>query len=204
MNKHFLFISLLSFIYQLLLSFAIELEQNILDISDFTFYYQTYHYSFDSLSTETQIIYNDDLQTNITIDFDDKIISLIIDNNQSFNILNDNEWNEISLISSIEEDINIDEDDDEEDIINVSNKRSLLRYRKHRHRHRHRHYGHSRVKFTGVRHGRKWRDAKNYCKLTRRGILATIKNAGENNKVTRECGKMGNKWHCWIGLRRYD
>ena len=196
MNKHFLFISLLSFIHHLLLSFAIEIERNLLDISDFTFYYQTYHYSFNSLSTETKIIYNDDLQTNITINFGDTI-SLIIDNTQSFNILNNHEWDEISLISSIEDDDQSEQEQEQEgeeseEVIHTANRRSLLRHHHHHHGHHHgHHYGHlggfHGKKFSGVRHGRNWDAAKNYCKLTRRGILATIHNSNDNNKVTREC-----------------
>ena len=195
-TDNFVFI-VLSLIYHLLLSFGHKFEKNILDISDYTFHYKTYHYSLDFLSTATTTIYNDDLQTNITIHFTDTI-SVIIDNNQTINILNDNEWNEISLISSIQS--IQDEFDSEED--HEANRRTLLRRRRRRKKRRGGRGGNAGREYNGVRHGRKWRDAKNYCKISKRGILATIHSAGENNKVSRECAKMGRKWHCWIGLRR--
>ena len=92
------------------LSFTQSLNDNaILDISDFTFYYNSYHYMLRSLSSTGSIsIYNKDLQTNITIITDFVTTNLILHNINDntmikLNFSNDNDWDEITITSPVKD-----------------------------------------------------------------------------------------------------
>merc|ERR1712154_288303 len=45
-------------------------------------------------------------------------------------------------------------------------------------------------------------EAQTYCQNTKRGQLATIHDNDQNRRVAEKCLAMGEKWHCWIGLKR--
>ena len=55
--------------------------------------------------------------------------------------------------------------------------------------------------FDGVREGRNWQDAENNCKV-KLGHLASVDGSTQNDQIREECNKMGDNWHCWIGLKR--
>jgi len=195
-----------------------------LDISDFIFYSKTYHYSLESYLNETTTIYNAELDTNITIHFDHSIALILQhhDSYQTFDLLNDKHWQEISFVSSIQsepvqpshsesqsrkllsqQEPDTDDSDskppgsmpDAQSADNHFSSDSDDSYYEKKH-------PKVKSKFTGVRKGREWADAAKYCRITRRGQLATIHDDEDNSIVTSKCEKMGFHWHCWLGLRR--
>ncbi len=60
--KHYYYSLLITFIS---IHTLITTSSNILDISDYTFYYKTYHYILPSLTTNTTSFYNNELSLNI-------------------------------------------------------------------------------------------------------------------------------------------
>ena len=75
-------------------------SQSSLDVSDYTFYFNTYHYALSPLSTKSTTIYNEHLNLNLSIEFNDTMF-VIINNKHTLNILSDTQWNEISTVSRI-------------------------------------------------------------------------------------------------------
>eukprot|EP01084_Bolivina_argentea_P083859 151808_1 len=78
---------------------------DILDISDFTFYYKTYYYMIDSSQSDTITYYNNEFQINISINISSNIITLTpnnINNIIELNALTDSNWDEISNIHLIQ------------------------------------------------------------------------------------------------------
>eukprot|EP01084_Bolivina_argentea_P156100 272035_1 len=177
--------------YSVLITFILSIytfittSSPILDISDYTFYYTTYHYILPPLTTNTTSFYNNELSLNITISFNTNI-SITVTNNEPLNLLSNNQWNEISFISRINK-INPPPSNSIS-----SSPRRLVKQTEYS----------EEKQYEGVPHGKNWLHANMYCKSTRRGHIATIMDEDDNNEVASECSKLGTRWHCWLGLKR--
>merc|ERR1712228_1065301 len=144
-------------------------------------------YALPSLSTQATTIYNQQSNTNISMQFNGTI-SIIINNKHSLDLLSDTDWNEISTISRIQS--------SSPSIATNNSHRSLMF-----------HFPNilgceTPYDYARNHQGMTFYDAVSYCKRTRRGHLATIQSKCINTKISKECQKMGERWHCWIGLRR--
>eukprot|EP01084_Bolivina_argentea_P209505 356846_1 len=130
-----------------------------------------------TLSTESTTIYNPQLDLNITIDFSPSTIALLI-NNHTLDLLNDHHLHEISTVSSLN--------------TYASSTKRILQEEAYKVR-------------DGIRAGKPFNRANQYCKATRRGHLATAHDDYDNSELVEICTNLAFKksyWHCWIGLRR--
>eukprot|EP01083_Nonionella_stella_P133451 405702_1 len=74
-------------------------SSNVLDINDYSFYLNTYHYDLET--TQQDITLADHIH--LSIDLEHLIIDITTDHDHaSLEITNDNDWNQISLISSVD------------------------------------------------------------------------------------------------------
>ena len=147
-------------------------SQQLLDVDDYSFYFKTSHYEFTEITPNHEISIENDVNLNIDIN---KLTIDFIQNKESvlsLDISNDDDWNEISIISSI------DNDNDNDHI-------STIEY----------------DKYIAIDKSLNYNDAQLYCNQYYYGNLVTITTSKENSVISKLCTMLPSNKNCWIGLR---
>eukprot|EP01084_Bolivina_argentea_P156101 272037_1 len=159
-----------------------------LDVLDYTYYYKTYHYIPNTLSFST--FYNTEIDTNITIDISNNKAILILHNTNNNNIikldiLNDNNWNEISTIKPYKQ---------YKPNKQIQHRRQLLQGPPMG--------GRPMMKvYKGFRKPMPFNDAVMHCRKFG-ALIASVRSPQQNMNAMKTCSAMAHDMVCWIGLKR--